>query len=112
MATHRGGKFEQASTLGLAYLHLVRNKTPKVDNYKLTREHWKGQLILNNNLTGPKAAKILRDGGADAVSFGRDFISNPDLVERLRQGVELAEVDQMRIYTEGPEGFIDYPVAT
>ncbi|WP_281985011.1 alkene reductase [Thalassorhabdomicrobium marinisediminis] len=107
-----GELFDQASTLGLAYLHLVRNKTPKIDNYALTRERWKGALILNGNLTAPKAASILQSGGADAVSFGRDFIGNPDLVERLRRGVELSDYDQDRVYTEGPEGFTDYPVAT
>ncbi|MFP7571694.1 alkene reductase [Marivita sp. S2033] len=107
-----GTLFDQASTLGLGYLHLVRNVTPKVDNYKLARDRWKGPLILNGNLTAAKAAGFLRSGGADAVSFGRDFIGNPDLVERLRQGVELADYDQDRVYTKGPEGFTDYPVAT
>lgn len=103
--------FDRASDLGLAYLHLVRNVTPKVDNYALTRAHWRGPLILNNELTGTEAAAVLRSGGADAVSFGRDFIGNPDLVRRLREGIALAGHDRATVYTEGPAGFIDYPAA-
>lgn len=103
--------FDRASELGLAYLHLVRNKTPKVDNYALTRAHWRGKLILNNDLTGAEAAEILRTGGADAVSFGRDFIGNPDLVRRLREGIALSGYDRDTVYSAGPVGFIDYPAA-
>ncbi|MFP1645371.1 alkene reductase [Pontitalea aquivivens] len=103
--------FDRSSGLGLAYLHLVRNITPKVDNYALTRAHWRGKLILNNDLTGTEAAEILRSGGADAVSFGRDFIGNPDLVRRLREGIPLSGYDRNTVYSEGPAGFIDYPAA-
>lgn len=106
-----GVLFDRASGLGLAYLHLVRNKTPKVDNYALTRAHWRGKLILNNDLTGAEAAEILRTGGADAVSFGRDFIGNPDLVRRLREGIALSGYDRDTVYSAGPVGFIDYPAA-
>lgn len=103
--------FDRAAELGLAYLHLVRNKTPKVDNYALTQAHWHGKLILNNELSGAEAAEILRTGGADAVSFGRDFIGNPDLVRRLRDGIPLSGYDRDTVYSAGPVGFIDYPAA-
>lgn len=103
--------FDRASALGLAYLHLVRNVTPKVDNHALARAHWRGRLILNNELAGETAAEVLRQGGADAVSFGRDFIGNPDLVARLRGGLPLAGFDRARLYTPGPEGYTDYPAA-
>lgn len=102
---------EEASKLGLAYLHLVRRSFPKVDNFALVKRHWKGRLILNNELTGETAAAALRDGLADAVSFGRAFIGNPDLVERLARGVALSGYDEGRVYTPGPQGFIDYPRA-
>lgn len=104
--------FDRASALGLAYLHLVRRSFPKVDNFALTRAHWRGPLILNNELDGASAAQALRDGLADAVSFGRPFIGNPDLVERLRRGLPLSGYDQGRVYTPGPQGYIDYPAAT
>lgn len=107
-----GALFDAASNLGLAYLHLVRRTFPKVDNYALTKARWRGNLILNNELDFATAAHIIADGDAQAVSFGRPFIANPDLVARFRAGVPLAAYDQTKVYTPGPEGFIDYPPAT
>ncbi len=107
-----GTLFDEASRLGLAYLHLVRRSFPKVDNFKLAERHWRGNLILNNELTPESAAKALDQGLASAVSFGRPFIGNPDLVERLRRGVPLSDYDAALAYSAGPEGYIDYPTAT
>jgi N-ethylmaleimide reductase len=104
--------FDHASKLGLAYLHLVRRAFPKVDNYQLTKERWVGNFILNNELTGETAAEAIRSGSADAVSFGRPFIGNPDLVERLRRSIPLSDYDVAKTYTPGPAGFIDYPAVT
>lgn len=102
---------DEASKRGLAYLHLVRRTFPKVDNYQLTRAHWRGKLILNNELTPQMAAAALEAGETDAVSFGRAFIGNPDLVERIRRGLPLSDYDRARVYTPGPAGYIDYPTA-
>jgi 2,4-dienoyl-CoA reductase-like NADH-dependent reductase (Old Yellow Enzyme family) len=102
---------DEASKLGLAYLHLVRRTFPKVDNFALARAHWRGRLILNNELTPETAAAALEAGEADAVSFGRAFIGNPDLVERIRRGLPLADYDRALVYTPGPAGYIDYPAA-
>lgn len=102
---------DKASALGLAYLHLVRRSFPKIDNFAHAKAHWKGKLILNNELTGESAAAALAAGDAEAVSFGRPFIGNPDLVERLRTGKALSGFDQSKVYTPGPEGYIDYPLA-
>lgn len=102
---------DEASKLGLAYLHLVRRSFPKVDNFALAKAHWRGDLILNNELSGLTAAAAINTGEIQAVSFGRPFIANPDLVARLRRGVALADYDASRLYTPGPEGYTDYPVA-
>lgn len=104
--------FDEASKLDLAYLHLVRRAFATVDNFTLTKQHWRGNLILNNELTAQSAAEAIRCGDAEAVSFGRPFIGNPDVVDRLRTGRPLADYDVSRLYTMGPEGFIDYPVAS
>ena len=102
---------DEASKLGLAYLHLVRRAFPKVDNFELTKARWRGKLILNNELTPESAASAIADGVADAVSFGRPFIGNPDLVRRMRLGIALADYQKALTYTPGPAGYIDYPAA-
>lgn len=48
---------------------------------------------------------------ADAISFGRPFIANPDLIDRLKSGSPLAPDDRARWYSQGPQGYIDYPAA-
>lgn len=102
---------DEASKLGLAYLHLVRRTFPKIDNFAHAKAHWRGGLILNNELTGETATTALTRREADAVSFGRPFIGNPDLVARLKFGKPLSDYDQSRLYTPGPAGYTDYATA-
>ena len=51
----------------------------------------------------------MTEGVADAISFGRTFLANPDLVERIRSGAPLNEWDVATFYTQGREGYTDYP---
>ena len=53
--------------------------------------------------------KLIEDGKVDMVSYGRLFISNPDLVKRFSLGLEIAKANEKQYYTPGPEGYIDYP---
>jgi N-ethylmaleimide reductase len=94
-----------ADRLGLAYVHLV----DVADTIGWVRENWSGNLIANNGLKPDSAAALLAAGQAQAVSFGRYFISNPDLVARLRHGAELARVDRDHIYVGEARGYTDYP---
>ncbi|MGU3314849.1 MAG: alkene reductase [Sphingomonas sp.] len=73
------------------------------------REVFKRPLILNQDYTPAQAQADLDSGLADGIAFGRKFIANPDLVDRLRQGAPLADDDQATWYSKGPEGYIDYP---
>jgi 2,4-dienoyl-CoA reductase-like NADH-dependent reductase (Old Yellow Enzyme family) len=66
-------------------------------------------LVLNSDYTHGAAEAALAKGEADAISFGRPFISNPDLVARLRSGADLTPDDQTTWYSQGPEGYVDYP---
>ncbi|SEJ82643.1 2,4-dienoyl-CoA reductase [Sphingomonas sp. OV641] len=66
-------------------------------------------LVLNQDYTLDKAQADLDSGIADAIAFGRPFIGNPDLVERLRAGAPLAQDNPKTWYSKGPEGYIDYP---
>jgi 2,4-dienoyl-CoA reductase-like NADH-dependent reductase (Old Yellow Enzyme family) len=102
--------------LGIGFLEL-REQAPdgtfgSTDVPKLSpqiREVFKRPLILNQDYTPEDAQADLDSGLADGIAFGRKFIANPDLVERLRQGAPLAEDDQATWYSKGPEGYIDYP---
>ncbi len=68
-----------------------------------------GALIANEAFTGLEAERVIREGKADAVAFGKDFIANPDLVARLRQGRELNVPDPSTFYGGGARGYVDYP---
>jgi N-ethylmaleimide reductase len=70
---------------------------------------FRGPIILNGGYTQQTATTVLDQGIADAISFGRLFISNPDLPERFRRNAPLAEADPSTYYSGGPKGYIDYP---
>ncbi|BCA63223.1 alkene reductase [Sphingomonas sp. HMP9] len=105
------------SDLGIAFLEL-REPGPdgtfgKTDVPKLSpeiRKVFNGVLIVNSDYTSVEEAQAeLDSGNADAITFGRTFIANPDLPERLRTGAPLAKDDAKTWYSQGPEGYIDYP---
>jgi len=99
--------------LGLAYVHL--EATTGDDVLLGLRNAWPGTLIVNPAFPmGPeKADRAAADRwlalGADLISFGRAFIANPDLVERFRQSLPIAEDDQATWYAGGDNGYITYP---
>jgi 2,4-dienoyl-CoA reductase-like NADH-dependent reductase (Old Yellow Enzyme family) len=73
------------------------------------RKVFGGVLILNSDYQLDSATVRLSEGVADAISFGRPFIANPDLVERMQTGAALAEPNPRTFYTAGSEGYTDYP---
>lgn len=75
------------------------------------RKAFTNPLVLNSDLTAEEGQKLLDSGLADAVSYGRPFISNPDLVERIRDGKAWAGSTMATWYTPGPAGYTDYPAA-
>ena len=68
-------------------------------------------IVLGSDFDYTKAQEALDTDKADAISFGRSFISNPDLPRRLRQSIPLTPNDQTTWYSQGSEGYIDYPSA-
>ena len=73
------------------------------------REHYKGVIIGNCGYTKEDAEERLQAGLADVAAFGRPFITNPDLVERLKNDWPLNPSEDMSLwYTPGPEGYTDY----
>lgn len=73
------------------------------------RAAFKGPLILNSDYDVAKAEAALADGLADAIAFGRPFIGNPDLVERIQSGAAWAADNPQTWYSPGAEGYTDYP---
>ena len=107
--------------LGVVYLHLVDHSgmgAPAVPaaTVDAIRETFKGTLLLCGSYNADRAEADLESGKADLIAFGRPFIANPDLVERLETGAELAPFDPATLYAPGPNGFeqgyIDYPALT
>ena len=97
---------ESINSMKLAYLHVIRMKAG-VDNIALASE-FEGQLVLNDSYDLECGNKALAEGKADAISFARSYIANPDLVERLREGFELSQPDYKTLYTSGSKGYSDY----
>jgi N-ethylmaleimide reductase len=77
----------------------------------LLRDTFRGPLILNDGLTFEAANAAIAAGETDLVSFGRPFISNPDLVERFKVGAPLSAGNPATYYGGGAEGYVDYPRA-
>jgi N-ethylmaleimide reductase len=107
--------------LELSYLHAVSAEVSgnvtlaEAERHKVAdvlgfvRPLWKGTLIAAGNFDLARAQAAVRDGRADLVAFGRDFIANPDLVTRLRNGHPLAPRNPAEWYGSGAEGYTDYP---
>lgn len=98
-----------AGGLGLAFLHVVDMGLAELDTLGLLRENFSGPIIANNNLKPDSARALLEAGRAEAVSFGRAFIANPDLVERIKAGAPMAKPDFSLLYTGEERGYTDYP---
>ena len=73
------------------------------------RRLYSGKILLNSDYDGPSARERMAEGIADGISFGRPFISNPDLVHRLAVGAPLSPGDIATFYSGGAEGYVDYP---
>jgi N-ethylmaleimide reductase len=99
----------------LAYAHIVvsteddlRHGAVAVDLPAL-RGQFQGPLIVNGGYTRDTANRVLADGTADAVAFGRLFLANPDLPERLRSNSPLNPPDESTFYSGAEKGYTDYP---
>jgi N-ethylmaleimide reductase len=107
-------------TADMAYVHAMKadsfaaalNNAGDPETVLATiRAHTKGRLIAAGNYTARTAEAALESRLLQAVVFGRAFIANPDLVARLKKGIDLAAPREDLFYTPGPEGYSDYPSA-
>jgi N-ethylmaleimide reductase len=110
---------EELATMKLAYLHLIEPRVlGNVDDdskdqnpvaAQLIRKHYKGTIIAAGGFKAHAAEAILQAGDADLVAFGRDFIANPDLPERLRLQLPLNPYDRPTFFGGTDVGYTDYP---
>jgi len=109
-----GALIDELAKRKLAYLHVIEGATQGARDtlgfkYDLLRRAFGGAYIANNGYLREDAIQAVASGHADMIAFGRPFISNPDLVERLRTGAPLAEGDKATYYGGGAKGYTDYP---
>ena len=107
---------EGLERIGIAFLELREpgpegtfGRSDQPRQSPIIRRHFSGPLVLNSDYSLESAQADLAAGKADAISFGRPFISNPDLPVRLQSGAELAQANMKTWYSQGLEGYIDYP---
>lgn len=110
---------EALEPLDIAYLHIIRPvvsgnqdsaagralRDPVLD----VRKRFSGKVIVAGGLDVAEADSLIDQGLADAVAFGRLYVANPDLAERLKHGWPLNDADRDTFYTQGAEGYLDYP---
>jgi N-ethylmaleimide reductase len=100
--------------LKLAYIHVIEGATggPRdiaPFDYASLRKRFRRAYIANNGYDFALAEKMLAANTVDLIAFGKPFISNPDLVERLKRGAPLNDWDKATFYGGGAKGYIDYP---
>jgi N-ethylmaleimide reductase len=104
--------------IGIAYLELREpgfdgtfGKADQPPVHPVIREAFKGPLFLNSDYTLESAQAALSAGEADGIAFGRPFLANPDLPHRFANGIALNKDVMETWYSQGPEGYVDYPSA-
>ncbi len=100
---------KELSKRGIAYLQ-IGNYGMDWDVYGILRPLFDGPAMFVAGFTRQTAAATLNAGHADMIGFGQAFISNPDLAERYEHGLALTRPDIATYYTQGAEGYTDYPV--
>ncbi len=104
--------------IGIAYLELREppldgtfGKADRPPVHPVIRKAFSRTLVLNSDYTHEKAQAALDAGEADAIAFGRPFLANPDLPHRFAEGLPLNKDVMETWYSQGPEGYVDYPTA-
>ena len=105
---------DQLNAMKLVYIHVIEGATGGARDiapfdYRALRNRFKGAYIANNGYDFELATKVLAADEADLIAFGKPFISNPDLVERLKRGAPLNPPDKATFYGGGAKGYTDYP---
>jgi N-ethylmaleimide reductase len=105
---------DHLDAMKLIYIHVIEGATggPRdiaPFDYNSLRKRFSGAYMANNGYDFELADKVLAAKAADLIAFGKPFISNPDLVERLKKGAPLNDWDKTSFYGGGAKGYTDYP---
>lgn len=106
---------DRLNSLGIGYLHIIEGVTTGPRQVEgafdlgILRRRFAGRTMLNNGYTRELALSAVAEDRADLIAFGRPFISNPDLVERLRANAPLTPPDPATFYGGDEKGYLDYP---
>ena len=112
---------EQLSQRRIAYIHLIEPRSSGAgggdsivenvpDTAELFRAAFKGALLSAGGYAADTAKQVVASGLADAVAFGRFFISNPDLPRKIKEGIPFTSYDRSTFYGGGEKGYTDYPL--
>jgi len=112
---------EQLNSFGLAYLAFIEPRSSSIglgddlsvdsaNNVQLFRRLFNGPVLSAGGYTAETASEAILAGNADAIGFGRAFIANPDLVDRLMSGATLNKHDRSTFYGGAKAGYTDYPL--
>lgn len=110
-----GAVIKKLNEYNLGYLHMVE-RFPGIENSESDeaiirdlRDLWQGFYIANGEYNRQSAINAVESGYADAIAFGRPYIANPDLAQRLEKNTDLNTPDQTTFYGGGEKGYTDYP---
>lgn len=100
--------------LAPVYIHVIEGATGGARDhapfdYAALRKAFRGAYVANNGYTPESARAAIASGAADLIAFGKSFLANPDLVERLRRNAPLNVPDKATFYGGGAKGYTDYP---
>ncbi|KAG7410924.1 Chanoclavine-I aldehyde reductase fgaOx3 [Fusarium oxysporum f. sp. rapae] len=112
----------KASRLNLVYLHLIESRISGSQDYQehgsekldFAYDLWKGPFLIAGGYKLQEAERLVDKEHPDKdvmVMFGRNFLANPDLVYRIKEGLELNPYKRNTFYTSDVEGYVDYPFA-
>jgi N-ethylmaleimide reductase len=106
---------DRLNALKLVYMHVIEGATGGARDiapfdYASLRKRFDGAYIANNGYDFELATKVLAANEADLIAFGKPFLANPDLVERLKRGAPLNAPDKATFYGGSAKGYTDYPV--
>jgi N-ethylmaleimide reductase len=112
---------QSLNSFGLAYLHFIEPRSSGAGRAEVNHQNvpsamalfrpvWNGVLISARGFTGESANAAIASGQADAIAFGRIFISNPDLPRRIAHGFPITPYNRATFYGGEEAGYTDYPV--